>query len=104
MLEKSLALLIYYHECNSVQTDKITAKKNALRLWEEYGRKTLGAKLDKIKELRVWEHEHNIIVFDYLRKSRNYVVHQFFLKNNIDTPNKCKVAQISLKPYSTTLL
>ena len=88
MLEESLALLIYYHECNAVQTDKTTAKKNALRLWEEYDRKTLGAKLDKIIELKVWEHKHDIIVFDYLRQSRNYVVHRFFLENDFDTPEE----------------
>ena len=97
MLEESLALLIYYHECNAIQTDKTTAKKNALSLWVEYDRKTLGAKLDKIKELKVWEHEHDIIVIDYLRQNRNYVVHRFFLENDIDTPEQVQHSTTQLE-------
>ncbi len=90
MLENCLALLIYYHECDTISEDKKLAKQIALQHWNDYDTKTLGEKLHRIKKLNFWESENDLLVFDYLRSNRNFLVHKYFFENDFDTSEQIK--------------
>lgn len=97
MLENCLALLVYYHECDTISENKKLAKQLALEHWGEYDAKTLGQKLHRIKELQFWENQNDLIVFDYLVSNRNYLVHKYFFDNDFDTPEQIKENTIQLE-------
>ena len=61
-------------------------------------KKTLGGKLTKIKQLKIFEDERDTTVLEYLKDRRNYVVHNFFNENKLNTEKEIsdKVEELSL--------
>lgn len=97
MLENCLALLIYYHECDTISEDKKLAKQLALKHWDEYDTKTLGAKLHRIKELQFWESENDLLIFEYFVSNRNFLVHKYFFENDFDSSEQIEKNTLQLE-------
>jgi len=86
-LEEMLALIVYFCrlEKSKIAIDINKAKEKALIEFAKLDKKPLGEKLKKIEGLKFFEEENDIIVLNFLRDKRNYVAHNFFLKNTFNS-------------------
>lgn len=88
-LENNLALLIYFsylpNECELCTNNKFGAREKALEEWDKADKATLGCKLKRIEELKIFETDNDIMVLSFLTDKRNYIVHNFFTNNTFIT-------------------
>jgi len=85
-LEESLAFLVYFscYNKSTTLTEK-EARGEAILQWNKMQGATLGQRMKKIKELRFFEEENDIIVLDFLTEKRNYIAHRFFTENSLNS-------------------
>lgn len=86
-LEENLILLLFCYYKKQCNNEELILKEKVLNKLTELEKKTMGTKLNAIKEFKVFEEKNDISVMEYLTNKRNYIVHEFFIKNEFKTNN-----------------
>lgn len=84
-VEECLGVLATFKGYKQLTQDKEITEKELAELLQ-IDRKTLGEKLKKLEEFKVFENKDDITILRYIKAKRNYLVHSFFLDNKFDSP------------------
>ena len=98
MLEQYFYLLLFVETIGIDAKDINSIPHKDIVEFNKLEKMTLGAKLNKIKQLKIIEDKRDTTVLEYLKDKRNYVAHEFFNDNKLKSEKEIsdKIEELSL--------